>query len=140
MVTTTTLRRSAAAIAVALLLPAAFVGACSSSNANPVPPTYNTPETGTTNQGSNDSGGPTTGDDASSSSDTSIAVDAPLTEKDGALVPDGASCESDAGCWSCTPQTPPEFLNQCAASYVQCTPFANATRLPDYDGSLPALN
>jgi hypothetical protein len=64
--------------------------------------------------------------------------DAPLTQLDGALVTDASVCTTDAGCWSCTPQIPSEFLNQCTAS--QCTPFVNAQRLPNYDGGLPPLN
>jgi hypothetical protein len=49
---------------------------------------------------------------------------------------DAASCSTDGGCWSCTPATTPEFLNQCTSS--QCVPFDNH-RLPNFDGGLPPL-
>jgi hypothetical protein len=135
MATTTTLRRWGVVLVSAVLAPAALIAACSSDNANPQPPVYTV-----TN---NDSGQqPTHPDDSgigvTPPDDSSTNADAPLTQKDGALVQDAASCGTDGGCWSCTPASSSEFLNQCTSS--QCSPFQNAARLPNYDGGLPPLN
>jgi hypothetical protein len=142
MATTTTLRRWGGFLASALLvpaLPAALIAACTSDNANPQPgpPSY------TIGGDAGDAGGQTGHPDDSGTTvtppdDSSTGADAPLTQKDGAPVGDAASCETDGGCWSCTPASPAEFLNQCTSS--QCSPFPNATRLPNYDGGLPPLN
>jgi hypothetical protein len=144
MATTTTFRRWGAVLVSALLVPGALVAACSNSNDNPTPPpnVYTIPDTGTSAQ-SNDSGtGVQQGTDGSggNSEDSPVAVDSAPTLKDGAPVQDAASCESDGGCWSCSPVTTPQFLNQCSSS--QCSPFSNSV-LPGYDGSaasLPPLN
>jgi hypothetical protein len=67
--------------------------------------------------------------------------DAGQAEADaGHVVADaGVNCYGDGGCWSCTPQTQPEFLNQCTGS--QCSGFDNAARLQGLypDGGLPPL-
>jgi hypothetical protein len=94
----------------------------------------------------NDSGTEGGVDGTTPTGDSAPGTDAPQTGDDGGLqdgqvVPDApqdaVACTTDAGCWSCLPTTTPEFLNQCTTS--QCSPFANAQRLPDYDGSLPPL-
>jgi hypothetical protein len=134
MATLTMSRRWAVALVAALLVAGGLVAACSSNNTNPQPaPVY---------QVGNDSGT----DGTTPSGDSAPGPDAPQTEPDGGLqdgqvLPDApedaVACTTDAGCWSCLPTTTPQFLNQCTAS--QCSPFANAQRLPDYDGSLPPL-
>ena len=135
----TTLRNQAIAVALALLAPAAAVGACSSDNSNPQPgtPVYQVgDEAGPTTTSGDDSGtGAFKPDDSGAGGGN---PDAPLTLLDGALVADASVCAKDGGCWSCSPLTTAEFLNQCTAS--QCTPFPNAQRLPSYDGGLPPLN
>ncbi len=84
-----------------------------------------------TPRSSQDANQPVPSDDGSSGPDT-----APPSLRDAQLPPeDAATCTSDAGCWSCLPETPAEFLNQCTAS--QCSPFVNTQRLPNYDGGLP---
>jgi hypothetical protein len=138
MATTTSLRRWGTVLVAALVGPAALIAACSNDNTNPQPnpPVYTVnPDSGQTVTKSDDAGSTVTPPDDSS---TNANPDAPLTQKDGALVGDAASCASDAGCWSCTPATSSEFLNQCTSS--QCSPFSNTTRLPNYDGGLPPLN
>jgi hypothetical protein len=138
MATLHSLRRTSAVLAAILLVPAAVIAACSSNNSNPSPGngnTYNVPETGSQQQGSDDSGpGSQKSDDAGGGS----PVDAPLTQKDGALVTDAASCETDSGCWACSPTTPSQFLNQCTGS--TCFPFPASSFPAGYDGSLPPLN
>jgi hypothetical protein len=148
MATITNSRRLAAILVLAVLLPATVIAACSNDNSNPVPPVYNVgdsapPPTADSGQGSDagqsgDSGqGPTP--DATPSTDGPAPIpDAQPTQKDGAPVTDASVCTTDAGCWACTPITPPEFLNQCTGS--QCSPFDNYQRLPSYDGGLPPLN
>ncbi len=129
-------RRWLAAVALIVLAPGAIVIACSSNNANPQPGTvYQVDDAGGTQppQGEDSGPGYVQPDDSGFGN-----PDAPLTQLDGALVSDASVCTTDADCWSCTPQTPPEFLNQCTAS--QCTPFVNAQRLPNYDGGLPPLH
>jgi hypothetical protein len=130
-----------------LCAPGAFVAACSSDNSNPIPPVY-TLDSGTavdTGTPSSQADSSTGADSSPSNGDGSPSADAnadttPIaTQPDGAPIQpeDAATCETDAGCWSCTPTSPPEFLNQCTSS--QCSPFDNASRLPDYDGGLPPL-
>jgi hypothetical protein len=133
MATMTNSLRWGAAIA-SLLLPAAgLVAACSSNNSNPQPvtPVYGL-----------EGGADVTTNDAPNGTDAaqeSSVADAPAEAEAGEAAPpeDAAACTTDAGCWTCTPQTTPEFLNQCTTS--QCSPFVNLQRLPDYDGSLPPL-
>jgi hypothetical protein len=134
MASSSKLRRLGAVLVLAMLVPTALVAACSSSNDNPQPaaPVYSLGDTGAPAPGADSGTGVVQADDASSH------ADAPLTQLDGALVQDAASCTTDAGCWSCTPITNPEFLNQCTSS--QCSPFSNTTRLPDWDGGLPPIN
>ncbi len=133
---TTTVRhvpRWGALVLVAVLAPGALIAACSSNDANPQPttPIYDVGNDSGTPVGSSDSGPIGVSNDAAPGDDAS---------QDGAPLPprDAAGCTSDSGCWSCTPATPGEFLNQCTSS--QCSPFDNATRLPNYDGGLPPLN
>jgi hypothetical protein len=130
-------RTVVASVLVALFAPIALVVACSNDNANPqpAPPVYQVEDSGPSTAPSADSG-----QDAAASSDDASPpnADAQPTQLDGAPVQDAASCTAEAGCWSCTPLTPPEFLNQCTGS--QCSPFVNAQRLPNYDGGLPPLN
>lgn len=113
----------------AVLGAAAVVAACSSNDSsNPQPPVYSV------------EGG--AGQDASvdvqqQQPDGSSQDAGSEAQAEAAPPEDAAACTADSGCWSCTPQTPTEFLNQCTSS--QCSPFVNAQRLPDYDGSLPPL-
>jgi hypothetical protein len=137
MATTMSSRRVAAFVLGALLSAGVLVVACSSNDANPQPttPVYTVNDSGASTTPASDSGQGTT----PPSDDASVpGADAQPTQLDGAPVLDAAICTTDAGCWSCTLVTPPEFLNQCTAS--QCSPFVNAQRLPDYDGGLPPLN
>ena len=132
MAASTLARQCGVALFSALLAGAAFIGACSSNDANPQPPpVYTTGGDSGTPQSGGDSGSVVTpGNDASTADDAA---------HDSAPTPpvDAAGCTADSGCWSCTPASTPEFLNQCTSS--QCSPFANATRLPNYDGGLPPL-
>lgn len=139
------MRLAAFALVSAVVVPGAFVAACSSdNNGNPVPPvpTY-VIEAGSPDATTN------TGDDSSTGGDDT----ADAREEPRVLIPeDAAACTlnrlaapgapaSDAGCWNCLPQTHPEFLNHCAATGVQCAPFDNLARLPGYDGgALPSYN
>lgn len=120
--------RWSAALVPAVLGAAAVVAACSGNNSsNPQPPVYSV------------EGG--AGQDASvdvqQQQDGSSQDAGSEGQAEAAPPEDAAACTADSGCWSCTPQTPTEFLNQCTSS--QCSPFVNAQRLPDYDGSLPPL-
>lgn len=120
--------RWSAVLVPAVLGAAAVVAACSSNNSsNPQPPVYSV------------EGG--AGQDASADvqqqQDGSSQDAGSEGQAEAAPPEDAAACTADSGCWSCTPQTPAEFLNQCTSS--QCSPFVNAQRLPDYDGSLPPL-
>lgn len=126
------IRRWSAILVPAVLGAAAAVAACSNSNsANPQPPVYSV-EGGVTQDASVDV--QQQQQDSGSSSSQDAGQYAPA---DTGPPEDAAACTADSGCWSCTPQTTTEFLNQCTSS--QCSPFNNATRLPDYDGSLPPL-
>jgi hypothetical protein len=138
MATMTSRRGWVFALAVAFFAPAALIGACSDDNSNPTPtpPVYQVGN----DSGSNPTPTPDSGNGNPPPDDSGPQgnPDAPLTQLDGALVGDAAVCTTDAGCWSCTPVTSGEFLNQCTASH--CSPFVNALRLPNYDGGLPPLN
>jgi hypothetical protein len=137
------MRLAAFALVSAVLVPGAFVAACSSdNNGNPVPPV----PTYVIEAGSPDATTP--GDDSSAGDDTADAKEEPRV-----LIPEDASActldqlpapgapASDAGCWNCLPQTDPQFLNHCAGTGVQCAPFDNLSRLPGYDGgALPSYN
>jgi hypothetical protein len=135
MATTTTFRRWGIVLLSGLFSAGASVAACNNSNSNPQPtPVFQV-----------DSGIDSSVDTGTPAADSAPGADATETGQDGGLedgelLPDQSAeaCTSDAGCWSCIPTSPPQFLNQCTAS--QCSPFANAQRLPDYDGSLPPLN
>jgi hypothetical protein len=138
--------RVGAVLIATLLVPGALVAACSSDNSNPIPPVYTldsgpTVDTGTSSQTDSSTGADSSqpNEDAPSSADASADTTPVATQQDGAPIQpeDAAACTTDAGCWSCTPTSPPEFLNQCTSS--QCSPFDNASRLPDYDGGLPPL-
>jgi hypothetical protein len=128
-----------AALLALLPVAAAFGVACSNSASNPVP-VYNVGGDsggGADSADARESGTP--GDSSTPSTDSSQPPpgDAQPADASEASV-DAAGCATDAGCWSCTPSTTGEFLNQCTAS--QCTPFNNLQRLPDYDGgALPPL-
>lgn len=121
----------------------AFASACSSSNSNPQPPPVYTvgsdastiadatadgqPDAPTDSPPPDAESPPDAGD---GSPDALAAPDAPFE--------DAAACTADSGCWSCTPTTEPQFLNQCTSS--TCVPFDNLSRLPGYDGgALPPL-
>jgi hypothetical protein len=122
------IRRWSALLVPAMLGAAAVVAACSSSNSsNPTPPVYSV------------EGGVDAGVDVTQPQDAAPSQDAApeAAPVDAGPPEDAVACTADSGCWSCTPQTPTEFLNQCTSS--QCSPFNNAQRLPDYDGSLPPL-
>ncbi len=132
MASSTFARQCGVALFSSLLAGAAFVGACSSNDSNPQPPpTYTV---------GGDSGQPASNGDSGNvvnpGNDASSPQDAAHDSAPGLPV-DAAGCTADSGCWSCTPATTSEFLNQCTSS--QCSPFANATRLPNYDGGLPPL-
>jgi len=142
------MRFVALALISAVVVPGAFMAACSSDNgSNPVPtvPTYTvdaSPPDATTPQGDDSSTG---GDDGSSATDAKeeprvlIPEDAQACTL--ARLPAPGSVATDAGCWNCLPQTDREFLNQCAATGVTCAPFDNFGRLPGYDGgALPSYN
>jgi hypothetical protein len=130
MSTTTKSQRLGLTLLFALLSPAAVVAACS-SNSNPQPsPVYTVGDSGVGADSAIDSG-------QGAPLDGSLDADAQPTSLD-ATPEDAAACTSDAGCWTCAPATPSQFLNQCTAS--QCSPFVNAQRLPDYDGGLLPLN
>jgi hypothetical protein len=113
------------------VLAGTFVVACGSDDSNPTPttPVYTIDgSTGPTQDSSvPGSDGGTTGDSSTPVTDTGtpIADTGPLPDVD------AAGCTQDSGCWSCTPATQPEFLNQCTSS--ACTPFDNR-RVPNYDG------
>jgi uncharacterized cupin superfamily protein len=138
---------AALALGLAVVAPAALVAACSSSSGgNPTPIVYDA-------NVATDS--PTvTSDDASSSSSDS-GQDVAIGPEDAAtgdvreepiVLEDAQACSAnqapaqgapaDAGCWSCAPQSTPEFLNQCAVSGVTCVTFDNS-RVPGWDGGLP---
>src|ERR1700733_14558755 len=126
------LRLAALALLSALVVPGAFVAACSSNSAsNPTPTitTYDantstpdsttvTPEDG----GSDVAVGP--GEDASSD-----AREEPIVLEDAqactASHAPAQGAPADGGCWSCAPQSNTEFLNQCAGTGVLCTAFDN---------------
>lgn len=120
--------RWSAVLVPAVLGAAAVVAACSSNNSsNPQPPVYSV-EGGAGQDASVDVQQQQDGSSQDAGSDG---------QAEAAPPEDAAACTADSGCWSCSPQTPTEFLNQCTSS--QCSPFVNAQRLPDYDGSLPPL-
>jgi hypothetical protein len=135
--------RESLRLAGALLLPltlttAALAASCSNSdNPQPQVPVYTTDSGADTSvQSDTGSGGDTgpSGDDGGPTPDAS--ADAP--SHDVQLDVDAAACTTDAGCWSCPPTTEGQFLNQCTSS--TCSPFANTTRVPGYDGgALPPL-
>ncbi len=145
MCATKKLRLAALAVLSALAAPAAFVVACSSdNNSNPTPvTTYDAnlppPDSSTGTQ-----------DDASAAADVAVTPgeDAAIDVREEPIVlEDAQACtasraaaqgvSADAGCWSCTPQSKPEYLNQCAGTGVLCVKFDNA-RVPGYDGGAPA--
>lgn len=139
-------RLLALALVSVALVPGALVVACSSDNANPIPPppVYSFeggPDTGI--QGGDDSSSP--GEDASADAGDARAI----------IPEDAAACtlahlpapgSPASGCWNaadlvnCIPQKDLEFANQCAVTGVTCSPFDNS-RLPGYDGgALPSYN
>jgi hypothetical protein len=120
-------RRWSVGLVAAALGAGAVVAACSSNNAsNPQPPVYSV------------EGGADVSVDVQQAQEAAPPQDAGAeAQVEEAPPEDAAACTTDSGCWSCTPQTSAEFLNQCTSS--QCSPFSNAQRLPDYDGSLPPL-
>jgi len=130
-------------LAGALLLPAAVVtaalaAACSNdSNPQPGVPVYSTDSGSDTSVATKDAGGGgDDGGDGGGPASEASTQDGPSFDAQPDV--DAAACTSDSGCWSCTPTTTPQFLNQCTGS--TCSPFANATRLPNYDGgALPPL-
>ncbi len=151
MNTSRTLRAAGAVLAAASLLAALTFGGCSSSDSNPVPvyhlgadggdASHKTDAPIATHDGATHDSGR---DVVTSSPDVGLPTDgAPPADAlidvfvvDGHVV-DAAVCQTDGGCYKCTPTTTPEFLNQCTSS--TCAPFDNATRLPAYDGGLAPL-
>jgi hypothetical protein len=130
--------RLAAAVTVALAIPAALVAACS-SNSNPAP---NTPVVYTVADSGEDSTTSTTGPDGNVITPDGSTVTPPTGDggtADGsneAQAPACTSQQTDAGCWICPSQTPTsnEFLNQCSGTGVHCSPYSNAANIPGYDG------
>ncbi|HTB71705.1 MAG TPA: hypothetical protein VK762_00615 [Polyangiaceae bacterium] len=140
------LRFAALALISAVVVPGAFVAACSSddNNSNPVPPV----PTYVIEAGSPDATTPQGDDSSTGGDDTADAKEEPrvIIPEDAQActlqrLPAPGSVATDAGCWNCAPQTDPEFLNQCAGTGVTCAPFDNFARLPGYDGGgLPSFN
>lgn len=136
MASLTSLRLAGALFAPLTIATAALAASCS-NNDNPQPqtPVY------TTDSGADTSVQPDTGpggDDGGPTSEASADGPSDAPSNDAQPDVDAAACTTDAGCWSCPPTTPPQFLNQCTSS--TCSPFANATRVPGYDGgALPPL-
>jgi hypothetical protein len=124
-------------VVAALPVAAALAAACSNSASNPTPVYDIGGDAAAESAAPADTGVPGDSSSTESSADSSRPGDAQPADASETSV-DAASCAADAGCWSCTPSTTAEFLNQCTAS--QCTPFDNLQRLPDYDGgALPPL-
>lgn len=118
------------ALTLGSLLAGTFVVACGSDDANPTPTTPVYTIDGSTAATPDSSVSPSpdagSGDSSTPPTDTgTIADTGPLPDVD------AAACTQDSGCWSCTPATQPEFLNQCTSS--SCTPFDDR-RVPNYDG------
>jgi hypothetical protein len=131
MATSRTFRIAVAAVATTFLSTAALV-ACGSSDDNPAPgtPVFTLDGGGTPTPDASVSPDGSGGNDSGITPDTGIIADTgPLPDVD------AAACTRDSGCWSCTPESVPQFLNQCTGS--QCTPFDNVGRVPGYDGGLP---
>jgi hypothetical protein len=140
------LRLAALAVLSALVVPAAFVAACSSdNNSNPAPVV-----TFDANTASPDSSTTTEEPDATTGSDGAVSPveDASTDVREEPIVPEDAQActashapaqgaSADAGCWSCAPQSAAEYLNQCATTGVLCVKFDNS-RVPGYDGGAPA--
>jgi hypothetical protein len=121
------------ALTVSSLLAGTFVVACGSDDSNPSPtsPVYTIDGSTGTQQ---DSSLPPSSDGSAPTGDSSTPVgdsSTPITDTGPQPDVDAAACTQDGGCWSCTPTSVPEFLNQCTGS--QCTPFDNS-RVPNYDG------
>jgi hypothetical protein len=131
--------RLAAAVTVALGVPAALVAACSSNNSNPAP---NTPVVYTVSDSGEDSPTSTTGPDGGVVTTPDGSTVPPTGDAGTADAPSDAqatvctSQQTDAGCWICPSQTPTsnEFLNQCNGTGVHCSPYSNAANIPGYDG------
>jgi hypothetical protein len=130
--------RLAAAVTVALGVPAALFAACSSDNSNPTPNTpivYTVPDSGddSTTSTTGPDGGVVTTPDGSTVPPTGDAAGADASSE---AAPTCTSQQTDAGCWICPSQTPTsnEFLNQCNAAGVHCSPYSNAANIPGYDG------
>jgi hypothetical protein len=132
------------------------VAACSSTS-NPTPPVYSLdasidatgdahsrvpPKGDATSDGRAD--GPATSDVVVVAPNDALPTDGRVPDDvlidvaviDGHFV-DAAVCQTDGGCYQCSPTTNAEFLNQCTTSV--CVPFDNATRLPSFDGGLAPL-
>jgi hypothetical protein len=134
MAAITSLRLAGALLLPLTLATTALAASCSSNESNPQPqvPVY------TTDSGGSDTGN--VGQDTGTGGDGGGTTDAPGDGPSLDALPDvdAAACTTDAGCWSCTPATASQFLNQCTSA--TCAPFANATRVPGYDGgALPPL-
>lgn len=132
------LRCAGGVVATCAFVITAFVGACSSGNSNPTPPVYTVDGDASTTtdatSGQSDATGTTTPDAGSPPEAGDSSPEASLD----ASPLDAAACTADSGCWTCTPTTALQFLNQCTAS--TCVPFDNLARLPNYDGgALPPL-
>src|SRR5271170_7218162 len=108
--------RLAAAVLVALGLPAALVAACSSNNSHPTP---NTPVVYSVTDGGDDSTTQTGADGSTTATDGSTGASpygGATDASNDARAPACSSVLTDAGCWICPSQTPTssEFLNQCS--------------------------
>jgi hypothetical protein len=152
-------RRSLASSAAILALSGAVAfAACSSNDDNPTPtPTFTSGsggaggsagggsggDQGTGGDGTGGStggsagGGGTAGSGGAAGSAGGVSDGGAGGPKDAAPDINPALCTSDAGCWSCPPLKPEDFLNHCTAS--QCSHFDDSTRLPPQyrDGGLP---
>jgi hypothetical protein len=134
---------AALALGLAIVAPVGLVAACSSSSGgNPTPIVYDA-------NVATDSPTVTSDDDAGDSGkDVAIGPEDAANDvrEEPIVLEDAQACTSnqapaqgapaDAGCWSCAPQSTPEFLNQCAGSGVTCATFDNS-RVPGWDGGLP---
>src|SRR5580693_1534713 len=134
------IRFAALALIATVVVPGAFVAACSGddNNSNPVPPV---PTYGVDASPLSDATIPQGDDSSTGGDDTADAKEEPrvIIPEDAQActlqrLPAPGSVATDAGCWNCAPQTDPEFLNQCAGTGVTCAPFDNFARLPGYDG------
>jgi hypothetical protein len=59
-------------------------------------------------------------------------------DQDADAEPVEAGCVAETGCWNCAPTTNAHFLNRCTSS--QCAPFDDRARIPGWGGgALPPV-